>query len=173
MSEGGIQDLHAQIIDQMQRDRGWIVNSFAQIEFLLAGTIVRCREFPAYAELTETMPYRLDKRVDRFAEIVDADGPLSVERTALQKVIADFRGMEERRQFLVHGFCSFFHTPAGNTAMRFDRFMPSKEDDAAKKSMWFKPDILKGIREEVVASTAYALDTFRILHQEFGWQEAV
>jgi len=173
VSDVGVSEQHKAIIEQMQTDRGWIVNSFAQIEFLLADTIVRCREFPEYAELTAKMPYRLDQRVSRFADMVEADGPLSIERNALRQVVANFRGAEERRQFLVHGFCTFFHTPSGDTAMRFDRFMPAKDDDALKRSMWFRPKTLKEIREQVIAETAFGLDTLRLLHQQFGWESVI
>lgn len=169
MTDVGVQEHHKAIIDQMQNDRGWIVNSFAQVEFLLADTVVRCRAFGDYAEMAAKIPYRLDQRVTRFEAMIEADGPLSENREALRTVVENFRSAEERRQFLVHGFCAFFHTPAGDTAMRFDRFMPTKDDDSAKKSMWFRPDTLKQIREQVVAETAFALDTFRAVHIRLGW----
>lgn len=162
-------DEHKQAIIEMQAHRGWIVNSFAQVEFMMADMVVRCRAFPEYAELSETLPYRLDTRVQRFEEIVEAPGPLEEYREELRKIVADFRESEPRRQFLVHGFASFNHTPHGDMAMRFDRYMPSRDEPERVQSMWFRPATLAELRQRATNAASFALDIFVMIHQRHGW----
>ncbi len=160
---------HLQAIDTMMAARGGIVNAYAQVEYLFADTVVRCAALEAYADIDTTLPYRLDQRVQRFKALLLAEGPLSERREGFERVIEDFQSAEERRQFLVHGFATFHFTPKGDMAMRFDRFMPSRDEPAGKRSMWFRPATLTRIRDETSANTQFALGQFAELHARLGW----
>lgn len=162
-------DDHLRAIDAMMAARGGIVNAYAQVEYLFADTVVRCAALEAYADLDTTLPYRLDQRVSRFQALLLAHGPLSEQQADFERVIADFQSAEERRQFLVHGFATFHFTPKGDMAMRFDRFMPSRDEPARRRSMWFRPATLTQIRDETSANTQFALGRFAELHTRLGW----
>lgn len=165
----GFDEAHRGAIGAMTADRGWIVNAFAQVEYLLADTVVRCGSLPEYAEANTTLPYRLDQRVTRFADLIALDGPLADQRGAFEQVVVNFQAAEERRQFLVHGFASFHFTQAGDMAMRFDRFMPARDDPGRRRSMWFRPATLAAIRAEASSQTEDAIREFIALHERFGW----
>lgn len=160
---------HLRALDTMMAARGGIVNAYAQVEYLFADTVVRCAAIEAYAGIDTTLPYRLDQRVQRFQALLLAEGPLSRQREGFERVIADFQSAEERRQFLVHGFATFNFTPTGDMAMRFDRFMPSRNEPARRRSMWFRPATLIRIRDETSANTQFALRHFAELHARLGW----
>jgi hypothetical protein len=160
---------HAAILHSMQQDRGWIVNSYAQVEYLMADTIVRCREFAVYDHLTRTMPYQTSQRATRFARLLEVEGPLSAQRDAFHAVIDHFNEWNERRQFLVHGFATFLWAQNGDAAMRFDRFMPSVEDQFGRRSMVFRPATLSEIRNRTTTEAQLASQTFVELHTRLGW----
>ncbi len=166
---GGFGDEHKRAIDRMMSDRGGIVNSFAQVAYLLADTVVRCADLAAYDKADTTLPYRLDQRVARFAALLPLPGPLNDQRDSFERVVSDFREAEERRQFLVHGFASFHFTRSGDMAMRFDRFMPSRDEPARRRSMWFRPKTLSDIRTMTSERTSFALAEFIALHTRMGW----
>ena len=168
-SGSGFEAQHVEAINGMIADRGWIVNAFAQVEYLLADTVVRCAALAEYSQVDTSLPYRLDKRVARFAALLPVEGPLAEQRGEFKQVVTDFQAAEERRQFLVHGFASFHFTPKGDMAMRFDRFMPTRDEPSRRRSMWFRPDTLSRIREEASVNATFALQEFVRLHQRLGW----
>lgn len=167
--DAGFRDVHKAAISSMTSDRGWIVNAFAQVEYLLADTVVRCGELAIYAGADTSLPYRLDQRVGRFAALLPLPGPLGKQRAQFEQVLANFREAEERRQFLVHGFASFHFTRGGDMAMRFDRFMPARGEPSRRRSMWFRPNTLAEIRRVTSEQTSFALAEFIALHTRMGW----
>ena len=50
-------------LEEAQRLRGWIANSYAQIEFALGDLILRCREFETYKDMTKSLPHGAPDRV--------------------------------------------------------------------------------------------------------------
>lgn len=166
---GGFDARHVDAINRMISDRGWIVNAFAQVEYLLADTVVRCSTLDQYREVDTSLPYRLDQRVARFVALLPVAGPLADQRDEFERIVRDFEAAEERRQFLVHGFASFHFTPGGDMAMRFDRFMPARSEPSRRRSMWFRPETLARIKEEASASSTFALNEFVRLHKRLGW----
>jgi hypothetical protein len=163
-------DAHIAAINSLTNDRGWIVNCYAQVEFLIADLVVRCREFDEYAEFTATLPYKLAGRVRRFSRLLEASGPLDPFRDRLQTMLRNFMDSEERRQFLVHGFATFEWNRQGDMGMSFVRFMPEPDDPFCKRTMMFRPATLTDIRETLTAQTTDALDLMREIHSRFDWQ---
>ena len=53
------------VIEEATHQRGWISNSYAQVEFLLGDLIIRCREFAQYAEQTAAFTHSAPKRVSK------------------------------------------------------------------------------------------------------------
>ena len=49
-------------LEEGQRLRGWIVNAYAQVEYLLGDLILRCRAFPEYEEQTRTFTHSAPTR---------------------------------------------------------------------------------------------------------------
>ena len=51
-------------IDQMTQERGWIINSYAQLEYLAADLVVKCRKFETYGALNRLpLPFGIDNRI--------------------------------------------------------------------------------------------------------------
>lgn len=162
------------IIEQGMLHRGWISNSYAQIEFLLGDLIVRCRDFPEYADQTQAVSHSAAKRVKKVRKIIEIDGPMSPFAGKLSRVLEGFTANDELRNLLAHGFCTFLHTPdndAGFQFRRFERPHPDGEDDYRLTERTLRLIDLQYHREQLVHEASNALDVFRKIHAELGWGE--
>jgi hypothetical protein len=110
------------IIEEATHQRGWISNSYAQVEYLLGDLIIRCRQFPQYAEQTATFTHSAPKRVTKVRSMLNVDGPLTPYVTEISEVLDAFGGNHEVRNLLAHGFCEFHFTPTGDAGLVFRKF---------------------------------------------------
>lgn len=163
-----------QAIEESAEHRGYIINSFAQVEFLLADFVVKCRRFAEYEELTRTLPYGVDKRVARVRRICAIQGaPVSPYADDIVPLLDRLRELEELRHFLSHGFCTFHFTPAGDIGSMFRRFVPTKENPLNVSSVTLRPHQLAEARARWIAFAEEALGTFRRVYDELGLEAGV
>ena len=120
-------EIHA-IIEEGMRLRGWIANSYAQIEYLLGDLIGRCREFPEYLPHTQTVTHSAARRIKKVRSMVALGGPLEPFGADLVALMDAFEQHDEIRNLLAHGFCTFHYTPTGDAGLMFRKFdfVPSR-----------------------------------------------
>lgn len=156
--------------------RGWIANSFAQIEFLLGDLIVRCRAFPEYDLHTQTVSHSAAKRVTKVRSILAIEGPLSPFSETLEPLLAAFSANQEVRNLLAHGYCEFHHTPAGDAGFYFRKFDRAKAEetgnDAAMLEKTFRLVDLEYHRVQMIALSENAMGLISNLHVAMGWADA-
>lgn len=161
------------VIEEATHQRGWISNGYAQVEFLLGDLIMRCREFPQYAEQTQTFTHSAVKRVKKVRSMLAIDGPLTAHAEAIGEVLDAFEVNHDIRNLLAHGFCEFHFTPTDDAAMVFRIY---ERGDVQKGQ---EPDILvqrtfrlidlQYHRAQLVAQSQRALEVFAKVHFDLGW----
>lgn len=161
------------IIEEATHHRGWISNSYAQVEYLLGDLIMRCRQFPEYAEQTATFTHSAPKRVAKVRSMLNVDGPLTPYVAEMNEALDAFEGNHEVRNLLAHGFCEFHFTPTGDAGLVFRKF----ERGDVKKGQ--EPDLLvqRTFRlvdmhyhmEQSVDQSQRALQVFGKIHSDLGW----
>jgi hypothetical protein len=165
------------IITEGTEHRGWITNSFAQIEFLLGDLIVRCRAFPQYELHTQTVSHSAAKRVIKVRAILAIEGPMSPYADTLEPMLAAFSDSQEVRNLLAHGYCEFHHTPTGDAGFSFRKFDRAKAegtgDDAALLEKTFRLVDLEYHRLQMIALSENAMELISNLHVAMGWADAV
>ena len=172
----GIEEIQA-IITAGTEHRGWIANSFAQVEFLLGDLIVRCRAFPEYAEHTQTVSHSASKRIAKVRAMLAIEGPLSPFAAALEPLLDGFAANQEVRNLLAHGYCEFHHTPTDDAGVYFRKFERAKAEetgnDAALLEKTFRLIDLEYHRVQMIALADSAMDLVSNLHVGLGWADAV
>lgn len=160
----------AVLIDEGQELRGWIVNSFAQVEYLLGDLILRCRAYPEYEAQTRSLPHGATDRIVRVRKIVDKAGPLANDRDELVAVLQHLEDQQDTRNLLVHGFASVLHTPAGELSFHFQKFHRHPDRIDARLVRTFSLDQLRSERERQAAFAEVAVDLFQRIHNRQGWE---
>ncbi len=160
----------AEQIDEAQRLRGWIVNSFAQVEYLLGDLILRCRVFPEYEEHTRTLPHGAADRVAKVRTILTRSGPLDADAQDITAIINRLADQQDTRNLLVHGFATVLHTTEQQLGFHFQKFhrQPDRIDARLVKTF-----TLEGLRQERAnqgAFTSEAVERFQALHRRLGWE---
>ncbi|MBS0360262.1 MAG: hypothetical protein JSR98_02685 [Proteobacteria bacterium] len=112
------------VIRGMMEDRGWIANSFAQIEFLAADIVVKARKFPEYEELlAKPVDFGIGNRVRRLRKLCEF-GPLADHAEVILPLMDRMLELEETRHFFTHGFMSFHIQKDGRAVgMHFRRYL--------------------------------------------------
>lgn len=170
---------HAEIvafIEVATAHRGWISNSYAQVEYLLGNLIVRCRQFEQYAEQTATVTHSATRRVAKVRAMLGVNGPLGPHAEGLTQILDAFEGNHEVRNLLAHGFCEFQFTPTGDAGLVFRKF-----DRGEAESGQAPPDILiqrvlrmvdlEYHRAQLVHQAEVALEFFAVMHAALGWED--
>jgi hypothetical protein len=158
-------------IEESQRLRGWITNGYAQIEFLLGDLILRCREFPAYAENTVSIPYGGKDRAKRVLLLLANSGPLDVFAAELNNVIIAFDRQHENRNLLAHGFSQFMYNSKKECWLDFRKLHRDKTVDNGLLVKQFTLSDLKQEKEETALIAQTAMVLFRDIHSYFGWNK--
>lgn len=157
-------------LEDAQRLRGWIVNSFAQVEFLLGDLILRCREFPAYEEHTRTLPHGASDRIARVRTILNRSGPLDPDANDILAILDHLAAQQDTRNLLVHGFATALHTSSEEMGFHFQKFhrQPGRHD--ARLIRTFTLDGLRREREDQTAFAEAAVGRFQAMHRRMGWE---
>jgi hypothetical protein len=150
------------IIDTMTQDRGFIINSFAQVECLLADLIDQCRSQEAYEDLSgKPIPFGADNRVARVRELAKS-GPLAPHAERLGALLDRFMEFENVRHLFTHGFASFAHTPDGDAGMFFVRYVPPpKGGEVTMVREFYRPQTMRAQRDSCVTFIEGAMQAFR------------
>lgn len=156
-------------IEDMTRLRGWIANSYAQIEYLLGDLIIRARSWPEYEAQTATFTHKATKRVSKVRAMAALDGPLSEFADALIAILDRFDRGHDTRNLLAHGFCEFHRARNGETGMQFQRFDRQPNRDDALVIRLFRPADLESEKIEFTNLAHEAVDLFITIHRHFGW----
>ena len=152
----------------MTCDRGFIINSFSQVECLLADLIDQCRQFGEYEGLTRVIPFSADNRVGAVRAMLYC-GPLAPFAERIETVLARFMEFEDIRHLFTHGFASFHLTPKGDCGMHFTRYVPPKKgEDVTLIRGFYRPDTIAKQRESSNAFTEHAMAMFREIYAALG-----
>jgi hypothetical protein len=161
------------IVEQDTHHRGWISNSYAQVEFLLGDLITRCRQFPQYDEQTASISHSAPKRVAKVRAMLKIEGPLDPSAAEIGEVLDAFEGNHDIRNLLAHGFCTFHFTPTGDAGLIFRKFQRGdvqngQEPDIQIQSVFRLVD-MHYHKEQFVAQAQRAIDVFAKVHFDLGW----
>lgn len=163
------------IIEEATRHRGWISNSYAQVEYLLGDLIIRCRQFPQYAEQTATFTHSAPKRVAKVRSMLNVDGPLTPYVAEISEALDAFEGNHEVRNLLAHGFCEFHFTPTGDAGLVFRKFERGDVQNGQQPDILiertFRLVDMHYHKEQFVAQAQRALEIFAKVHFDLGWGE--
>ncbi|KRA66018.1 hypothetical protein ASD79_01680 [Caulobacter sp. Root655] len=141
----------------MIADLGWCINSYGQIEYLVADLLWHAWQMPEYSKFARMLPMGLDQRAKLLRQLLTEAGPLSAHATDLNLLMGRLDELSEPRHMFVHGHTTFLHTAGGDAAFMFRRFVPpEKGGDWTKYEGIVRPAQL-GIARQlwcVFASTA-------------------
>jgi hypothetical protein len=157
-------------IEEGQNLRGWIANSYAQIEFVLGDLILRCRAFPEYTE--EAASRFSDGAADlvkKIRRMLNKSGPLSPYAADLISIIERFEKGHETRNLLAHGFCEYIYTPTGDAGFRFQKWHRQPDRDNARLIRQFRLSDLRAEKDAFVNLSQDAMALFIRIHADFGW----
>ena len=156
-------------IEEGQRLRGWITNSYAQIEFLLGDLILRCRSFHQYELHTKTMPHGGSSRVKKVKSILKINGPLSPFAGRLQTLLQRFDDTHDIRNLLAHGFCEYLFTPEGDAGLQFQKWHRLPNRDDARLIKTFRLNEMASEMDDFVCLSMEMMSLFKEIHDQFGW----
>jgi hypothetical protein len=161
-------DVH-KTIREMTEARGFVINSFTQIECLLADLIDQCRDLTQYEELShKPIPFGVDNRVARVRELTKA-GPLFAFADIIDKILTRFMEFEDLRHLFTHGYASVAYTPDGDIGMYFIRYVPPpKGGEVTMVRRFYRPRTIIAQRDSCLEFTESAMQEFRQLYLASG-----
>ncbi|RYF09738.1 MAG: hypothetical protein EOO77_23105 [Oxalobacteraceae bacterium] len=161
-------DIQAQL-EEALRLRGWLVNSFAQVEYLLGDLILQCQKFPCYDEHTKTLPHGANTRIERVRAILKISGPLDSDADDLAAILDHLGRQQDTRNLLVHGFTTALYTATGAVGLHFQKFhrQPDRQDARLVKTFTLS-NLLKE-RDEQGKFAKAAVDRFQAVYDRLGW----
>lgn len=109
-------------IEDGQRLRGWILNGYAQVEYLLGDVIRLANGMPQYEACHARLPHRVENRIAKVRELLQVEAFFSGYREELIGIIEVFEASQQTRHLLAHGFCTACHTPTGDFGLEFRKF---------------------------------------------------
>jgi len=163
------------ILEEGTHCRGWITNSYAQIEFLLGDLIVRSRWFHEYSEHNSTISHSATRRVAKVRAMLKITGALTPYTERLGAILNAFELTHDTRNLLAHGYCQLHYTPDGDAGLVFQKFdreaATMTNNDGARIQRTFRLADLRQQRDESVALAQQALMTFTTVASELGWAD--
>jgi hypothetical protein len=154
----------------MTAQRAWIINSFAQVEFVLLDLVLQLRQFAEYDDHAEKRPpFGIGERMERVRLYCGMPGPLAKHAFLLNPILDTLADLSDDRHFLVHGFCMFVYTPAGEKGMRFRRFVQGRkgEPDLLRVKA-FRPEEMEAFRRYAVDFCERAMANFVAVYKDLG-----
>ncbi len=174
MREADPANPHIPAIEQMVADRGWCVNSFASVEYLFGDLIWQLRGVPEYSSILsgEELPLSLGGRIKKLLEILGTGGPISPYEDDIRQTITEMEALSAARQYFAHGHCTFLHTPGGDAAMMFRRFVPPpKGGKVSKEAILVRPAEFKEARNRWTSFSMWAQNVFARIYDELGLED--
>jgi hypothetical protein len=156
-------------VEEGQRFRGWIANSYSQIEFLLGDLIIRSRQFPQYQLQTQRLPNKVTSRIRAVSAMLEVEGPLSPFSNRLRDLIRKFELTHDVRNLLSHGFSIYNRNTAGESWFEFRKH---HVEGTVEELLVIRNFRLSELEDEHRKFTELAQETmieFRRIHDHFGW----
>jgi hypothetical protein len=155
-------------VEEGQRLRGWIANSYAQIEFILGDIIVQSLRLAEYNEVGTALPHGAPDRIKRVRRILEFEGVFSEFRDELAKILADFEDHHEVRNLLAHGLCTVYHTSDNDFGLEFRKWhrVPDRQDAQLIKT--FRLVDLEYHKSSLVELSQRALELHYRIHDRLG-----
>jgi hypothetical protein len=166
-------DLHERvlpIVEEMIAARGWITNSYAQVEFLLADIIVKCRQFRENEDLNNLqLPFGIDGRVNRIRDLCTRL-PLNAHADNLLPLLDRLMELEDARHFFTHGFMSVhIEKGTGRVGMHLRRYVqPKRHSRETRAEMFVLPEQMSDGKTRWVIFAQTAVETFRRIYEQLG-----
>lgn len=158
------------VIHRMIEDRGWILNSYAQLEFLAADLIVKSRKFREYKELLDKpVDFGIANRVARIQQLCQY-GPLKQHADAILPLLDRVLKLEETRHYFTHGFMSVHIQRDGKAmAMHLRRYVPPKKGELETRGeLLVFPEQLADERARWLVFAQSAVLIFRDVYAALG-----
>ena len=141
-------DPRAAAISAMILDLGWCINSYGQIEYLVADLLWHAWQMPDYHASSRMLPPGLDRRAKWLRQLLTQPGPLAPYSVDLGLLMDRLDQLSEPRHMFVHGHTTFVHTQTGDAAFMFRRFVPpEKGGDWTKYEGVVRPAQLREARQ--------------------------
>jgi hypothetical protein len=154
-------------IEEGQRLRGWIANGYAQVEYLLGDIITKAFKMSAYEQLAGRLPHRVEKRISTVRKILGVEGYFLRHKDEIEWILAAFETHHETRNLLAHGFCTAYHTPAGDFGLEFRKWHRDEDRDAEMKRTFRLID-LEYEQTQLVEVSHRALKLSFEIHNQLG-----
>lgn len=168
--ERDFQERFLPILESMTRDRGWIINSYAQLEFLAADLIVKCRAFEDYAELNEKqLPFGIDGRIKRIQELCES-GPLAKHAEDLLPLMDHLLELENTRHFFTHGFSSVhIQSDGSRMGLHMRRYVPpARGQKETRSEIIILPEDMTAARTRWTIFAQTAVGIVREIYDSLG-----
>lgn len=159
-------------MEEGTRLRGWISNSYANIEFLLGDFIHRCRLLDAYRDAAKGFSHSAPQRVAAVRGIIARPGPLDPFVASIARMLDRFIENHELRNLLAHGYCQFIATPNGEVGFRHMLFIRDRSGGGRDDLLWTLDVSLSEMRAHADRLTGLAEDghkLFWLIHHTLGW----
>lgn len=158
-------------ICRVQEHRGWILSSYAQIEYLFSDLVNRACAIKEYVQLGDALPFPIDKRLKRSRRILETEGPFSPYAKQLLEILDEFEDRGEMRNILAHGFMTVLHDPNDQVQYEFRKWhWPEKGEAGELVHKCFEVH-LDYESCQLMALADKASNVFRQVHLRMGWGE--
>ncbi len=154
-------------VEEGQTLRGWIANSYAQVEYLLGDIIIRSHSLPEYDCIKDRLPHRPEKRISKVKQILEMEGYFSQYSVEINWIMEAFEHSQPTRHLLMHGFCSAFHTPDGDFGLQFRKWHRDGDQDVEIQRLFRLAD-LQYERAQFDHVADRALQLAHKIHEELG-----
>ena len=160
------------VIEEAAALRGWAIQSFAQIEFMLAFLVQKAAaKWPdPYGEFAATMPYRPEGRPKRVRQLLAVEGPLKAHAAEIEKIMSDLASFEDFRHLIVHGWSDVVRARNG-LFLRWRLYTPKPGKPWAMTISTSQIETLRAQKNEIVAFSSAAVNYFGALALRYGLEE--
>lgn len=150
-------------IEDSARSRGWIVNLYAHLEFMLADLALKVEPSDAYAAVPKGLPFRFDSRVARLEALLAIEGPLSPWADILRQIAHNAIAVQNTRHLMTHGLGQV-HVVDGVVHLHLRRFDPVPGDPHRVISAQFQAGDLQEMETIAKNVSQAAMETFREIY---------
>jgi len=155
-------------IEQTQQCRGWIISSYAQIEYLLGNLINLSLDMKEYQAIEGRLPFNTARRIRRVRRILDVDGYFSNFSNRLTEILDAFEVQNDLRNLLAHGFMTVLYDPQGGIQFEFRKWHWTESGEETELIHRCFQVHLEYEAHQLKALASEASELFREIHQGLG-----
>jgi hypothetical protein len=159
------------VIDAVEegfRVRGWILNGYAQIEYLLGDIILKAYDMPEYIHLKKRLPNQTGKLIELVNKILAIEGFFSQYKDEINLIIDGLEFSKQVRDLLAHGFCSIIHDKKGVIVFQFRKWHRDENGNDTEIIRDFQMIHLEYEQAQIVHVSSRALDLSHRIHKALG-----